>query len=67
MMPPHNPFAGKSILDLEVDRRRLERAQEALSKHPSRTDTWAAQMQSIEAQLTQVCAAISLAGSSVVQ
>lgn len=67
MIPPHNPFLGKSILDLEGVRVRLERAQEALSKHPSRTDTWAAQVQSIEAQLVQVCAAISLAGSSVVQ
>lgn len=67
MIPPHNPFLGRTILDLEGVRAELEREREVLGNAPSRTDTWQREVQNIDAQLTQVCAAISLAGSSVVQ
>jgi hypothetical protein len=67
MIPPENPFAGLSILDLEADRVWLEREQDALSRHPSRTDAWERAVQRVEAQLVQVREEISLAGTSVIQ
>lgn len=67
MIPPDNPFLGRSILDLEGERARLEHAREMLDNHPSRTGTWAREVQEVEARLTQVCTEISRAGSSVVQ
>ena len=64
--PPGDPFAGRSILDLEDERVRLENERESLSNHPSRTDTWQQALQRIDARLTQVCAEIGRAGSQVV-
>jgi hypothetical protein len=66
-IPPGNPFAGKSILDLESVRADLERKLEVLGNPPSPTDTWAKEVQGIEAQLVQVRTEISVAGTSVVQ
>lgn len=60
MIPPHNPFEGKSIMDLETVRVRLARKLEVLGNPPSRTDTWQREVQGIEGQLTQVCVAISV-------
>jgi hypothetical protein len=67
MIPPYNPFAGWPILDLEAERVRLEREQDALSSHPSRTDEWQSALQRVEAQLVQVREEISFAGTSVVR
>lgn len=67
MIPPENPFAGRSILDLEAVRAQLERRRDVLGGHPSRTDAWQQEVQAIEAQLVQVREEISLAGTSVVR
>lgn len=56
------PFAGRSILDLEVLRARLERKADDLDLSPSRTETWAEARAAVGRELDAVVSEIQGAG-----